>query len=60
MQQSKASGCYGKYEDSARWAKIAAALNTLTGLLFTTRAVRERMERLLALFRQGDTANVKK
>ncbi|CAN7941985.1 unnamed protein product [Ixodes hexagonus] len=48
------------YEDSARWTLITDALNRVSGQTFTSRAVRERTERLLSLFRQQDTASLRK
>ncbi|XP_040068622.1 uncharacterized protein LOC8033287 [Ixodes scapularis] len=48
------------YEESARWIAICDTLNRVSGQAFTSRGCRERTERLLALFKQRDMANLRK
>lgn len=48
------------YEDPSRWKDITSRVNEASGRTYSVRAVRERTERLVKLFKEEDTANLRK
>lgn len=48
------------YRDTAKWQEIADAMNAMTGKGFSVRAVRERTDYLIKLFRKQDRENLRK
>lgn len=52
--------CENPFADCRKWTDIVQFVNTVTGRGFFLRAVKERIERLLSLFKKSDKEKLEK